>query len=425
MLDKAMESLAVIGAAGKMGRGIALLLLQNMPHTAQSKLVLFDLHQKGLKDLEVYLRGLYARYLEKHLDLVDDDEARIPYYVDKAMEKVTFSNQINSLKDARLVFEAVLEDLNLKVDIYSQLSKLCSKDCFFLSNTSSIPLHLLDEQAGLDHRIVGFHFYNPPPIQKLVEIIIPKNCDKRLVKLSKELGKKLKKTLIHSNDIAGFIGNGHFIRDILSSCRRTRELESDMPLSSAIALMNHVTQDFMLRPMGIYQLIDYVGIDVVQKICDVMDKYIDGTPFQEPLLKKMLALGIVGGQDVNGMQKDGFLSYDGRRPTGVLDISCKGYAPLPELEKYGQLPKGHETWRDLARDPDKEGKMKLYFQNLEKTENLASELAREQMKHSFVISEKLVSDKVAKSLKDVNRVLKNGFGHIYDVEVDLAKALKS
>jgi hypothetical protein len=119
---------------------------------------------------------------------------------------------------------------------------------WFLTNTSSIPIGELDEKAGLEGNVIGFHFYNPPAIQKLMEIIPPKTVNPELAEFANQLAKNLKKVIVLSNDVAGFIGNGFFMRDILYAVQETRKLAEKMPLTEAIYALDKVSRDYLIRP---------------------------------------------------------------------------------------------------------------------------------------------------------------------------------
>ena len=131
--------------------------------------------------------------------------------------------------------------------------------------------------------------------------------------------KNLRKTVVRSRDRAGFIGNGHFMRDLLHAIGEVERLAAKMPFAEAIYTVNRVSQDFLVRPMGIFQLIDYVGLDVCQCILGVMDARLPGQGLHSPLIDRLLAAGVKGGQHHDGSQKDGFLRYEQGKPIGVYD----------------------------------------------------------------------------------------------------------
>ena len=100
------------------------------------------------------------------------------------------------------------------------------------------------------------------------------------------------------------------MRDALYGISEAEKLAKISSLAEAIYIINKVTQDFLIRPMGIFQLIDYVGIDVCQYIMSVMNPYLPDEDLHSDLLDKMMEAGVKGGQNSDGSQKDGFLKYE-------------------------------------------------------------------------------------------------------------------
>ena len=96
------------------------------------------------------------------------------------------------------------------------------------------------------------------------------------------------------------------MRDALHGIQTAQELAQNMPLPEAIYLVNKVSQDYLVRPMGIFQLIDYVGVDVVRFIMSVMNPYLEDENLHSDLLDNLFDLGVKGGQYSSGSQKDGF-----------------------------------------------------------------------------------------------------------------------
>jgi 3-hydroxyacyl-CoA dehydrogenase len=435
-LDKRLESVAVLGAAGKMGSGIALLLAQEMARLKVAAgcdkcyvLHLVDIDQTALTGLMGYLRAQMTKLAEKSIvalrdsyadreDLVENGEI-IEAFVDDGLSVCRPTTSLEAVAGSRLVFEAIIEDEKVKLNILGKVDKLCP-DAYYLTNTSSIPIGVIDKSVPLNGRIIGYHFYNPPAVQKLLELISPAGVKPDLVELGKELAKRLRKKVFLANDIAGFIGNGHFMRDILHATSEVKTLAGEFGETEAIYMMNRVSQEFLIRPMGIFQLIDYVGIDVCRFIMNVMTQHIEGETLKDDLLDRMADAGVMGGQRSDGSQKDGFLKYEKGRPAGVYALAKGGYVMFAENEwaakldgKLGQLPEGHASWRALLTDPKKDEKLATYFRNLAESCTLGARLARKYLVRSKEIGEKLVSDGVAGSADDVNGVMINGFYHLY------------
>ncbi len=320
--------------------------------------------------------------------------------------------------ESTLIFEAISENPSLKVKLFSRIDKENSKLPWVFTNTSSIPIQELDREADLGGRILGFHFYNPPAVQKLVEVIAAPTTKEELVEFAQVYAKSLRKKVVPSNDSAGFIGNGHFMRDALHGIDEVSRLSEEMPFVEAIYMINRVSQDFLIRPMGIFQLVDYVGLDVCQCIMKVMNPHLADEDLHSPLLDRLISLGVRGGQYGDGSQKDGFLKYEKGRPSGIYDPDRKEYVPISEFQtgcdrKLGSLPGSALPWKAMIAHPDKANMLAKFFQELGEMKSLGSELAWHYGLRSREIGLKLVSDNVARNEKDVNTVLLTGFYHAY------------
>jgi 3-hydroxyacyl-CoA dehydrogenase len=436
-LDARLENVAVLGAAGKMGSGIALLLATEMtmqkldPRNEKRSycLHMIDMNEEALSGLLSYLRAQLVKVAEKSIvglreayagreDLVENYDI-IAAFVDDAMSLARPSTKLESVAGSHLVFEAIIENKGIKIDVFKKLDAICP-GAYYLTNTSSIPITVLDEGARLGGRIIGYHFYNPPAVQKLLELISSKSTLADVVKTGTELAGRLRKKVFRANDIAGFIGNGHFMRDILHATGEVKRLSGDLGETGAIYAMNRVSQDYLIRPMGIFQLIDYVGVDVCRFIMAVMTEHTPGTTLTDDLLDRMAKAGVMGGQYADGSQKDGIVKYEKGRPVGIYDLAKNGYRLFSDGDwtakvdaKLGALPQGHAPWRTLLSDPKKEEKLDAYFGNLASSDTLGARLARAYLARAKEIAEKLVSDGVANSPDDVNGVMTNGFFHLY------------
>ena len=422
-----------MGAAGKMGRGISLLLAQEMARLKSReedrsktyRLTLIDVRQEGLKDLLGYIETQSARHANRNMEAlrplyqgrggVTADEQVTRAFVADTLSVIRTATDCRQARGSRLVFEAVPETEQLKIETLRRLKETCPEDAFFLSNTSSIPIQFLDREAGLDGRIVGFHFYNPPVVQELVELITARTTRPELSELAREIGRWLGKRLVPSRDIAGFIGNGHFIRDALHAIREAERVGAGFDASEAIYALNRVSQEGLLRPMGIFQLMDYVGIDVFSSILFVMTRHIEGETFGADLIERMASKGVLGGQRVDGSQSDGFFRYDGREPVSVYAPDRNEYVPLRALDRVDRAlgPLAGVEWKALLRDPDRARRLGDHFARLTSMDTLGARLTMDYLHASRRVGEKLVSDGIAESPEDVNTVLTSGFHHLY------------
>jgi len=436
-LDDKLTHVAVIGAAGKMGSGITLLLAQEMAHLSllpENKGKLFrleaiDLDPAGLRGLQEYVHTQAVKAAEKNAvslrtvyagraDLVENSEI-IEDFVRRVDSVVWPSTDLAAASGAHIVFEAIVEKVPVKVDVLRKLREMCDADAFFFTNTSSVPIGLLDKEVGLGGRIVGVHFYNPPPVQKLVEVIRSEGTRDDAVAAAHEIGKRLRKTLIASADVAGFIGNGHFIRDGLHALGEVEKLAATHGWVSAVWMVNRVSQDWLLRPMGIFQLIDYVGIDVFQFIGRVMNEYLDET-LTSPTIDRMMELRVSGGQRADGSQKPGFLDYERGKITAVYDLEKKSYVPLDPKgwtaaadRELGDLPQPFRPWKALLQAPDRDAALAAHFSALAGIKAQGAALACVYHRRSREIAKGLVARGVAAKPEDVNGVLTSGFYHLY------------
>ncbi|HNY03938.1 MAG TPA: 3-hydroxyacyl-CoA dehydrogenase NAD-binding domain-containing protein, partial [Bacteroidales bacterium] len=184
-----LQHVSVLGAVGKMGSGILLLTAVEMadlslkPENKGKSFVLnaIDVSDDALSGVIRYLKAQVLKVAEKKVvalrqvyagraDLIENEEI-IQQYIFDVISLVRTTTRIEAAYDSTMVFEAIREDPEMKTAIFARILANNSKDPWFFTNTSSIPIGKLDEGAGLGGRIIGFHFYNPPAVQKLVEII--------------------------------------------------------------------------------------------------------------------------------------------------------------------------------------------------------------------------------------------------------------
>ncbi|MCE5318454.1 MAG: 3-hydroxyacyl-CoA dehydrogenase family protein [Parachlamydia sp.] len=447
MLNDALQAVAVVGAGGKMGSGISLLLLQEMARLEAEltgtvgkrfRLFLIDANPDALSNLYPYLRTHLTRYAERNIVALRgyfaDNEALvsngeiIQAFVDGAIDSVRCDTDIAKAARATLVFEAIKEEIDSKVQLFKTIASLAKHPIYYLTNTSSIPIHILNERASLNNRIIGFHFYNPPAVQKLVELVIPPQTDPQLIALAQDLGKRLDKHLVKSQDIAGFIGNGHLLREIMYACERVHAMSREYSLAESLYMVNKVTQDFLIRPMGIFQLLDYVGIDICKLICEIMNSFLPEELFQElfqdSLIDEMIADDRLGGQYPDGSQKNGFFAYEGPKRIAIYSPEEQAYVPLDGThwisacdKLLGSYPGDHASWKHLVNDPERSQKLSRYFQNMEHLSThqstLGVSMAQGFLQNSRQIAQLLVSKGVAQSLEDVDTILQMGFFHLY------------
>jgi 3-hydroxyacyl-CoA dehydrogenase len=430
------RKVSVLGAGGKMGSGILLLTAMEMFRLSQEdpggrasyRLNAIDVSEESLRGVMDYLRAQLRKTAEKQIvhlrevyrqrrDLVENGEI-IDQYILDVTQLISTGTSLEQVPGSGLVFEAVSEDPELKVNLIREIEKSGDGRTWYLTNTSSIPIGKLDREAELGGRIIGFHFYNPPAVQRLVELITADSTLPELRDFALGLARALRKKVVPSSDVAGFIGNGHFMRDILYGASEVERLSKEFTPTQATWIINRVTQDFLIRPMGIFQLTDYVGLDVCRCIMRVMDPYMEGEVLHCDLIDRLLDQGVKGGQNADGSQKNGIFSYEKGKITGIWDMDTRDYLPVEKVEgdvagDIGALPGGHVPWKEMVRDPQKTERLETYFRNLTGEKGLGARLAVAYGKNSRAIGKLLVDKKVAGSVEDVNTVLLTGFFHAY------------
>ncbi|MFC2104410.1 3-hydroxyacyl-CoA dehydrogenase family protein [Bacteroidota bacterium] len=434
--EEKLQNVTVLGAAGKMGSGILLLTavemaeLQLKPENRSKTFALnaIDVSPAALTGLYGYLKAQVRKIAEKkmiqlrtiykdHKNLIENGEI-IDQYIDDVLKIVHTSTSIESAYESGLIFEAIIENSDLKVKLIKQILANNNNDPWFFTNTSSVPINELDTNADINGKILGFHFYNPPAVQKLVELIVTDNTKKEVIEFAHVYAKRLRKIIVPSNDKAGFIGNGHFMRDIVFGIKQANSLMNEMSFTEAIYAVNKISQDFMIRPMGIFQLMDYVGLDVCQKIMLVMKPRLNAPELQSDLIDKLNSLKVKGGQNSDGSQKPGILSYEKGRVVSVYDPEKKDYIKIEgfydKVDKMlGSLPASYQPWKSVIGNKGKDKVLTEYFNELKGMDTLASKLTKDYVINSKNIGLKLVADKVTDKEEHVNTVMLTGFFHAY------------
>jgi len=417
------KNICVLGASGKMGRGIVFLMAQyffklNFKKGIKFELVAVDISEEGLKNMLSYIEVQLSKFSEKNFSQIIEIYSEEPvkgskeYYFKKYTEDVLkcikTSTSIESAKEAGLIFEAVAESIDLKTELMHKIEAITTVNPFYFTNTSSIPINRIEQNANVKGRVIGFHFYNPPPVQKLLEVIKTNNCLKELELIAQELAKCLNKTVVNAPDFTGFIGNGVFIREVSYAIGLVEMLAPEKGLTSAVFLVNEITKKLLLRPMGIFEVVDYVGINVCKSIMDIMANDFKNEHFNNTLLKRLLEQNIIGGQDNNGKIKNGIFKYESGEILGVFNGLNYSNSDQLNFDESVNL-----TWRELRGAKKMDTILFNHFEDLSKSSDVAAKIAVEYLKACCIIGKDLVANGIAFNNKDVNSVMKLGFHHLY------------
>src|SRR5690242_11766360 len=255
-----------------------------------------------------------------------------------AAERLHTAGSLDGLADAELVIEAAPERLELKRELFERLSEICSDDTVLASNTSSILVSSLASAAKRPENVVGMHFFNPPPLMKLLEVIAAEQTGERALALATAVGEAMGKTVIVAQDGPGFLVN---------RCGRPFAGEALRLLQERVATIEQIDRIARLGGgfrMGPFELMDLVGVDVGFEVAQSFNAQSFGEPRWKPsmLQAKLVAAGQLGRKTGRGWYsyEDGAHRPDDaepREPGGgdgrVVTISGTGELALALRER--------------------------------------------------------------------------------------------
>ncbi|HEV2614978.1 MAG TPA: 3-hydroxybutyryl-CoA dehydrogenase [Candidatus Acidoferrales bacterium] len=268
----AIEKVGVVGC-GLMGSGIAQIAAQS-GCTVVVREVSEERLTKGLASIDKSLN----KFVEKGtLSAVDRDATR---------GRLRGTTELEDLKDADLVVEAIIEQLPDKRELYSALDKICSKNTIFASNTSSLSITEMAFMTGRPDRFIGLHFFNPVPLMKLVEVIRTIATDAKVFEDAIAFAGRVGKVPVRTSDRTGFIVNRLLVPYLLDAVR---------VLEQGVASIEDIDNSMKLGcgyPMGPLTLLDFVGNDTTYYIANIMfDEFKEARFAPPPLLKRMVLAG--------------------------------------------------------------------------------------------------------------------------------------
>jgi len=272
-----IKTVAVLGA-GLMGHGITQVAAQTAKY-------------------EVYMRDIKQEFIDNGMKMINDSLQR---FVKKGELTEAQINEVLSrihptldlkeaLSNADLVIEAVTENPDLKKKVLAEADSTAKPDAIIASNTSSISISELASATNRPERFAGMHFFNPPQLMKLIEIVRgAKTSDETLdtiVEVTKKMGKE---PVVVKKDVAGFVVNRILIPALNEAVNLVNEdVATPEDIDKAIKLG-------LNWPMGPLTLLDYVGLDTTLAITEVMVKEVDPKYQASPLLRQMVRAGLWG-----------------------------------------------------------------------------------------------------------------------------------
>jgi len=284
-----LGKVTVLGA-GLMGHGIAQLASQ----VGGFEVSMLDIEQRFLDGGMKMINDSVGRFVEK--GKMSKEEAQA------AIQRIHPTLDLSeALRGSELVIEAATEDPKLKLDLYRRISELMDRDTVLASNTSSISITLLASATKNPERVCGMHFFNPPQLMPLVEIIRGKKTSDDTVQRVREASAKLgKETVLCKKDSPGFIVNRILVPALNEAVFLVEEGVADPEdIDKAVKLG-------LNWPMGPLQLLDYVGLDTTFNITQVFMQEFQDSKFRPcPLLREMVRAGQLGRKSGKGFYEWG------------------------------------------------------------------------------------------------------------------------
>jgi 3-hydroxybutyryl-CoA dehydrogenase len=258
--------------------------------------------------------GMRVRVYEPAAGPLEQSRTRIAQSVERAVrggkmdaeqagelkERITFSSELHSLHGAELVIEAIVEDLEVKRNVFRTLDGALDDSVILASNTSSIPIAGLAAATHRPTRVLGLHFFSPVPVMKLVEIVVALDTAEQTIQTAEGFVEQIGKRPIRTKDRSGFIVNMLLVPYLMAAVRMyedgfaTREdIDEGMKLGAG-------------HPMGPLQLCDFIGLDVLYAVCDSLYEEFKRAEYAPPpLMKRMVASGHLGRKTGRGFYEYG------------------------------------------------------------------------------------------------------------------------
>ncbi|MDZ7717172.1 MAG: 3-hydroxyacyl-CoA dehydrogenase NAD-binding domain-containing protein [Balneolaceae bacterium] len=267
-----MDQSATVGVigAGTMGTGIA-----QVASTYGHNVFVYDAYPEQLEKAEEGLVNILQRQVEK--ERMSQDE------VDGILGRINFVEDITQFGDCSLVIEAVVEDLEVKKDVFQRLEGIVDKQCIVASNTSSLSIASISSAFKKAGRFLGIHFFNPAPLMPLVEIVPGITTDEETTKTARKLIDDWGKTTVLAKDTPGFIVNRVARPFYSEAIRQLEEGVADVP-----------TIDWAMKEiggfrMGPFELMDFIGHDVNYKVTEkVFEEFFYDPRFKPSFTQKRM-----------------------------------------------------------------------------------------------------------------------------------------
>ncbi len=288
-----ISKVGVVGC-GLMGGGIA-----EVAAKSGFDVTACEVTDEFLEKGEARIRKSMERAVQKEKLTAEDRDA--------ALQRLSFTTDVSDLQDCDIVIEAIVEELEAKNALFGELDGLCGSGTIFASNTSSLTITDLAAATSRADRFVGMHFFNPVPVMKLVEVVRTIATSDETFDRAFAFSRALGKAPVAAKDNSGFIVNLLLVPYMLDAIRQLeRGVAGVEDIDTAMALGCGY-------PMGPFILCDFVGLDTLNMIGEIMyEEYREARYAPPPLLKRIVAMGRFGRK--TGM---GFYDWSGDKPTAL------------------------------------------------------------------------------------------------------------
>jgi len=276
-VDVEVRKVAILGA-GLMGHGIAQVAAQ----TAKCEVNLRDVKQEFIDNGMKMINSSLQRFLKK--SVIDEAEAK------KILARIhPMLDLKESVAEADLIIEAVPEKVEIKKSVFADVDKFAKPEAIIASNTSSISITEIASATTRPEKVCGMHFFNPPQLMKLVEIIRGAKTSDETVNVITEVSQRMgKETVVVKKDSPGFIVNRILIPALNEAIFLVHEgIAEPEDIDKAITLG-------LNWPMGPLKLLDYLGLDTTLSIADLLRDELDPKYRPCPLLKQMVRADLLG-----------------------------------------------------------------------------------------------------------------------------------